>query len=600
MWVEALEHARPGKLPVKVVLNATSEASSTDAASSSPAALGDWFTKKAEGIGAEKKRFFELRDMKVLYFADVENNVGVVQKGDIQLTKGETRISGENRVLLIINNDRTWHLTADAPDIVERWVRVLTPLCADLAREDPSSEAVSQPSTPAKVAPSATVSTATPATSGVAATPSKLDTSVASVPSTPSGPSTTLTSVAPTPAGGSTTLPATPSSVIASSSAASNPAGGQPEDEDDGASTLAAAKEVDPDARSPPLSSAWFLKKAEKLGKAQRRFFELHMGEILYYAKEKDGFGVDLKGRIAITEKTTLKRNGANLDIVNPDRTWRLIADTPDEAEGWESLIPVAQGVPEPPKAEAFTTAAHSSHRTTPLAKETLAAAPAGGKLTSSTSVASLNVDASSGGKDLNAMPTKNGWLKKKAEGFGKTQERFFMLHGVSINYFVNEKDGLGVDKKGTISLIKGSKVQSNGREVLLFTPARVWHLEAETPDEAQKWQIAIAAAIDFSASQSIMQVHDSSGDESSSDEENVEMIPHKGVWLYKKGEGLGRITGAKRRYFQLVYGISTRKLKLNYYANIVQGIPSARKGHINIFPNSPIVSKGKAIEIVS
>ena len=83
-------------------------------------------------------------------------------------------------------------------------------------------------------------------------------------------------------------------------------------------------------------------------------------------------------------------------------------------------------------------------------------------------------------------------------------------------------------------------------------------------------------------------------------DDDEEDILGGKGVWLSKKGEGMGKLTGSKKRYFLLVFGSFTKVLKWNYYSNVKLGSPIDKKGHIAILPSSEITSKGKDLTIVS
>ena len=57
--------------------------------------------------------------------------------------------------------------------------------------------------------------------------------------------------------------------------------------------------------------------------------------------------------------------------------------------------------------------------------------------------------------------------------------------------------------------------------------------------------------------------------------EEEVDMMPGRGIWLLKKAHGFGALTGKKQRFTQLVFGVKSHQLKLNCYAGEKEG-----KGH--------------------
>lgn len=48
---------------------------------------------------------------------------------------------------------------------------------------------------------------------------------------------------------------------------------------------------------------------------------------------------------------------------------------------------------------------------------------------------------------------------------------------------------------------------------------------------------------------------------------------------MVKKAEGF--FARDQRRYFTLAFGCQTRNLKLSYYSDLTEGVPTGRKGHI-------------------
>ena len=72
-----------------------------------------------------------------------------------------------------------------------------------------------------------------------------------------------------------------------------------------------------------------------------------------------------------------------------------------------------------------------------------------------------------------------------------------------------------------------------------------------------------------------------------------------RGVWLSKKGEGLGAFTKEKKRYFTLLYGADSRMLKFVYFEDVHHGAPKGRKGFIPLTPASAISVHGCVILIV-
>lgn len=61
-------------------------------------------------------------------------------------------------------------------------------------------------------------------------------------------------------------------------------------------------------------------------------------------------------------------------------------------------------------------------------------------------------------------------------------------------------------------------------------------------------------------------------------DEEEEVELAGLGLWLEKRGEGAGLLTGSKKRFFTLVWGEQSQTLKLCYYAKLQHGLPVNRK----------------------
>ena len=84
-------------------------------------------------------------------------------------------------------------------------------------------------------------------------------------------------------------------------------------------------------------------------------------------------------------------------------------------------------------------------------------------------------------------------------------------------------------------------------------------------------------------------------------DESEVPMIPSGGIWMSKKGEGLGAaLTGEKRRFFELVYSTKKKMLLLNYFAGLNNNVPVDKKGSVLITQASSISPKGQNLNVVS
>jgi hypothetical protein len=85
-------------------------------------------------------------------------------------------------------------------------------------------------------------------------------------------------------------------------------------------------------------------------------------------------------------------------------------------------------------------------------------------------------------------------------------------------------------------------------------------------------------------------------------EDETERSVPRadKGVWLAKKGEGLGAFTGEKRRYFVPVLGVDTKMLKFVYFEDVQHGRPVGRKGFVPIDRQTRISASGASLIIVS
>lgn len=83
------------------------------------------------------------------------------------------------------------------------------------------------------------------------------------------------------------------------------------------------------------------------------------------------------------------------------------------------------------------------------------------------------------------------------------------------------------------------------------------------------------------------------------SEDDETELQPGSGMWLSKRGEGLGLLTADKRRFFVLVRREAARTLALNYYVNCTQGRPDDLKGAIALLPNCVVTAHGNELTIV-
>lgn len=86
------------------------------------------------------------------------------------------------------------------------------------------------------------------------------------------------------------------------------------------------------------IRSGWFVKKAEKVGKNQRRWFELFSSELKYFSREVHGKGRDEKGVIPLSA-AQVSHNDPELTIYTPNRIYYLISDVPGDVQYWAEDI---------------------------------------------------------------------------------------------------------------------------------------------------------------------------------------------------------------------------------------------------------------------
>ena len=87
-------------------------------------------------------------------------------------------------------------------------------------------------------------------------------------------------------------------------------------------------------------------------------------------------------------------------------------------------------------------------------------------------------------------------WLKKKAEGVGRSKKRYFTLSKGTVNippvfwYWEHcDKSGNGHSEKGSIQLVSGCSVTFDGKTTIsIATPDRVWNLLADNAKEGSHW----------------------------------------------------------------------------------------------------------------
>ena len=81
---------------------------------------------------------------------------------------------------------------------------------------------------------------------------------------------------------------------------------------------------------------------------------------------------------------------------------------------------------------------------------------------------------------------------------------------------------------------------------------------------------------------------------------ERMEAVPGLDVWLSKKGEGLGALTGEKKRFFTLERGVESGCLRVAYFGPGPGGQPGELKGSIPLFPTTTVEASGRQLLVVS
>eukprot|EP00050_Salpingoeca_kvevrii_P006381 m.289018 g.289018 ORF g.289018 m.289018 type:complete len:1086 (+) comp12061_c0_seq1:174-3431(+) len=87
---------------------------------------------------------------------------------------------------------------------------------------------------------------------------------------------------------------------------------------------------------------AWFLKKAERIGKDQRRYFVLDKDEFKYYTGVDETGPTGFKGSIVLRPTSNITVSGGELFIDNPERRWELIAGSAHDAQEWAQRLKAA------------------------------------------------------------------------------------------------------------------------------------------------------------------------------------------------------------------------------------------------------------------
>jgi hypothetical protein len=78
--------------------------------------------------------------------------------------------------------------------------------------------------------------------------------------------------------------------------------------------------------------------------------------------------------------------------------------------------------------------------------------------------------------------------------------------------------------------------------------------------------------------------------------ETDILLLPGRGGWFTKKGEGLGR---DQTRYFTPAWGPRSKALKFVYFASIKDGEPHDRKGFVPVLPDSGVAAQDDMLCVV-
>eukprot|EP00047_Mylnosiga_fluctuans_P019018 m.77744 g.77744 ORF g.77744 m.77744 type:complete len:1563 (+) comp7929_c0_seq1:66-4754(+) len=523
---------------------------------------GFWLSKKGEGFAArDQLRYFLLESggsgKEFAYYESVQSDQPIARKGAIPLTTA-SGISVRGTVVEIKNPDRLWVLTANSLDEAAR-VAVYLRTALGL----PNTRSGTTTSLAAAHTPGATPSSTT-------------DSSRTTTPSV---------------SGGS---PSKSVSGPASSALGNSPAA------DDEPDQPAEANEVAVPT-SGPAKGVWLSKKGEGLGvltAERRRYFTLLFGadtntlKFTYFEDVRNGVPVGRKGFVPVSAASRIAAAGTHITVDNPGRVWQLTAASAEEAAHWAKVLADARDA-------------------------SLRAKPALAVPTAAAAADDDDEATQAAGEVEESISTHGVWLTKAGEGLGRDRRRWFILQrglasrALRLTYFANVRNNVGVDRKGCIDIDGASSVGSEGCLITINNPGRLWKLTADTPAEADALAALMRRALEearvahdkMSAKPAMMLLDGGEQMETEVDdpvltELEKEVFEGAGAWFVKKGEGVGALTGGKRRYFVLRYGQSTGMLRLNYYSECVDGTPRDKKGYIPISHVSTFTAQGKTLLI--
>jgi hypothetical protein len=121
-------------------------------------------------------------------------------------------------------------------------------------------------------------------------------------------------------------------------------------------------------------------------------------------------------------------------------------------------------------------------------------------------------------------------------------------------------------------------------------TGERLWQLTAANIAEANEWLSILLSSIETAYP---------GGALPESAEESCVDLPTLNVWLFKKGEGIGALTGEKRRFFILQRAVNTGSLRIAYFAPDASDQPTVLKGKIMLYPSTTVEAQDSAILLV-
>eukprot|EP00050_Salpingoeca_kvevrii_P000684 m.153956 g.153956 ORF g.153956 m.153956 type:complete len:2367 (-) comp10181_c0_seq1:22-7122(-) len=524
-----------------------------------PAGLrGVWFTKKADGLGKDRTRYFMLDGHRVNYYEDCdEDGWPVGLKGGFDLT-GQSLVDRNRLDLTITNPDRVWRLHAHGEDDAIAWYNELVKVvasCPDApAPRASTASGAGGPLSPMSDDDPLPGAWFTKKADGMGKDKTRyfllkgndIDYYADVDGETPKGHKGTIIITADTSVNrlGKVLLIETPSRTWnlteVSDGAAElwqerielviarlkTPAGAN---RDLLAGLNGSVLADDIEFAKVELPPAWFVKRAETVGKDQRRYFVLEGNEVRYYTNE----GMDThKGTIAITSSCSTTHDKSNIIIRTPERTWYLTAESPEVAKQW---------------AVGLTMIANNELRQQ--------------------------------GLDLSEY-TLTGWFLKKAENLGKSRQRFFVLKGAQVKYFVGVENGRPVQPRGSITVDPTSHVVNVGKELEIRTEDRTWYLTADSEEVAETWASFLGELCMGGVG----------------GENEIQVLPGRGVWLVKKGRQA--MSESKRRFFTLVKGEKSHWLKFNYYKSFRNNRPHEKKGGIRLYNETKLSSVGSNIII--